>query len=367
MQFRDFATKNRTVLTLVVCVVFSLISLSFSSQSFVLRPKEVGLSVFSLIQSGIYQVGSFFSRTVTSVKELGELRRNYTVLLDRVKQYEGIQNDITELRQENARLKSILDFSQGMSYRNIAAQIIGKDPGNIFSTIMINKGSADGVRANMPVVAVQDGVQGLVGKIESVGVKTSMVLPLYDHLTYVAARLQRTRYEGLVNGGGDSSISMQWVEKTAAKYIETGDLVITSGMNSIYPKGLRIGMVSSISARPSDTSLQLNIKPIIDFAKLEYVFVIAEQPQPAVQEPEGQTASQAVQSAASGGAASQVNGRQPAATAAGSQQSAGGASAAAAVQPSAGSTEVRPAEVRPEGAEPPPGSSGTGSAEPGAQ
>jgi rod shape-determining protein MreC len=280
MQFRDFATKNRTVLTLVVCIVISLLSLAFSSQSFVLRPKEVGLSVFSLIQSGIYQVGSFVSRTVASVKELGELRRNYAILLDRVKQYEGIQNDITELRQENSRLKTILDFSQQFSFKNIPAQIIGKDPGNIFSTIMINKGSADGVRANMPVVAVQDGVQGLVGKIESVGIKTAMVLPLYDHLTYVAARLQRSRYEGLVNGGGDSSVTMQWVEKTAAKYLQTGDLVITSGMNSIYPKGIRIGYVSSISARPSDTSLQLEIKPIIDFAKLEYVFVIAEQPPP---------------------------------------------------------------------------------------
>jgi len=286
MQFRDFAAKNRTILTLVVCVVFSLASLSFSSQSFVLRPKDVGLSFFSLIQSGLFQVGSFFSRTVASVKELGELRRNYTVLLDRVKQYEGIQNDITELRLENSRLKSILAFSQQMNFRNIPAQIIGKDPGNVFSTIMISKGSADGVRANMPVVAVQDGVQGLVGKIESVGIKTAIVLPLYDHLTYVAARLQRTRYEGLVNGIGENTVSMQWVEKTASKYIETGDLVITSGMNSIYPKGIRIGRVSSINARPSDTSLELGLKPIIDFATLEYVFVIAEPPESTTVQPE---------------------------------------------------------------------------------
>lgn len=276
MQFRDFATRHRTVLTLAACIVFSLVSLTFSSQRFVLRPQQVGLSVFSMVQNGLYTIGGFFSRTVTSINELGNLRKNYSILLDRVKQYEGIQNDVVELRQENLRLREILGFSRQLSYRNIAAQVIGKDPGNLFSTITIDKGSLDGVARNMPVVAVQDGVQGLVGKVESVGLKSSIVLPLYDHLNYVAARLQRTRYEGLVNGGGsqDTPIVMRWVEKTAVKQIRTGDLVITSGMNSLYPKGIHIGYVSSMSARPSDTSLELRINPIIDFGRLEYVFVI---------------------------------------------------------------------------------------------
>ena len=360
MQFRDFTTKNRTVLTLAACIVFSLVSLSFSSQSFVLRPKEVGLSVFSLIQTGIYEIGGFFSRTFASVKELGELRRNYAILLDRVKQYEGIQNDITELRQENARLKTVLAFSQQLAFRNIPAQIIGKDPGNIFSTIMIDKGSADGVRVDMPVVAVQEGVQGLVGKVESVGIKTAMVLPLYDRLTYVAARLQRTRYEGLVNGNGNSVVTMQWVEKTAAKYLQTGDLVITSGMNSIYPKGIRIGYVSSISARPSDTSLQLGIKPIIDFAKLEYVFVIAEQPlPPAVVQPSHST--EGALSPALQAEPSDTHGPAPAETqpetGAGLRPETG-----AGLRPETGAG-LRPetgAGLRPEGSEPPPARTGAG-------
>ncbi|HUX51563.1 MAG TPA: rod shape-determining protein MreC [Spirochaetia bacterium] len=276
MQFRNFTTRHRTVLTLAICVVFSLVSMSFSTKSFVLRPKDVGLSLFSLVQNGMFQVGGFFSRTVTSIKELGDLRRNYAILLSRVRQYEGIENDIVELRNENNRLRSLLGFSGQISYSNIAAQIIGKDPGNLFSSITIDKGSMDGIRKNMPVVAVQDGVQGLVGKIESVGLKSSIILPLYDHLNYVAARLQRTRFEGLVNGGGseNSPIVMRWVEKTAIKDIQTGDLVISSGMNSLYPKGIHIGTVTGITARPSDTSLELDIRPIIDFGRLEYVFVL---------------------------------------------------------------------------------------------
>jgi len=254
------------------------------------RPKAIGLAVFSVFQNGFTQTGSFFSRTVTSISELKRLRAKYNTVENQLSQFETIERDIVELRQENKILREQLGFSQTLHYGHIPAEVIGKDPGNIFSTIVIDKGSRDGVKKDMPVVAYQNGFQGLVGKVLVVSPHSSIVQPIVDPNCYVAARLQSSRYEGLVSGAGSATeqVTMSYVQKRARDEIKYGDLVITSGMNSIYPKGIYIGRVRSIGAKEWQTSLELTLQPIVDFARLEYVFVVtesgtaAESPLPAV-------------------------------------------------------------------------------------
>ncbi len=125
----------------------------------------------------------------------------------------------------------------------------------------------------MPVVAFYEGFQGLVGRVVECGQSSSKVLPVYDKSFYAAARLQNLRYEGLVNGSSNTKnrIYMSYVNKNGKERISYGDIVITSGMKSIYPKGIYIGRVRSISAREYETSLQLEIEPTVDFSRLEYV------------------------------------------------------------------------------------------------
>ena len=171
--------------------------------------------------------------------------------------------------------RSQLGFSERIGYKHISAEIIGKDPGNFFDTITINRGRKDGVEYNMPVIAFQDGYQGLIGKVVHVGFQAAEILPIYDRSCYVAARLQSSRYEGLVSGDGrGETVKMQYIKKYARNEIKSGDLVITSGMESIYPKGIYIGRVREIGGKEYDTSLILEIEPIIDFSRLEYVFVL---------------------------------------------------------------------------------------------
>jgi rod shape-determining protein MreC len=276
LRVGDQFGKHKTTTVFVLLVLFSLVSLTLSGQSAGLAPKRVGLTVFSTFQSGFHRVGSFVSGTVNSVRELGQLQQDYQQLLSQLREYQGIKNDVVELRHEVDRLRRVLGFSESLDYQNVPAQIIGKDPGNLFSTITINKGSQDGMEQDMPVVAVQEGTQGLVGKIESVGLNSSVVVPLFHSANYVAARLQRSRYEGLVHGDGKGGIRMRYVSDQARTEIGYGDLVITSGMSSVYPKGIHIGTVVSVEAQPYDTSLELKLDPIVDFERLEYVFVIRE-------------------------------------------------------------------------------------------
>lgn len=205
------------------------------------------------------------------------MRLQFAEMEERLNTYRQLEMNINELKHENEQLREQLGFSEKIGYDHLSAEIIGKDPGNYFNTIMINRGKRDGVEKNMPVIAFQDGFQGLIGKVVSVGACCSEVLPLFDRSCYVAARMQSSRYEGLVSGkgGDDSRLIMQYVKKHARSEIRYGDLVITSGMNSIFPRGIYIGRVRTIGGKMYDTSLDIELEPVIDFSRLEYVFVLS--------------------------------------------------------------------------------------------
>lgn len=272
-----FAGKNKTGATLIALLLISLIFLVLSTNSIQLSTRSFGLSLFSLSQSGISKMSDFFSQTVNSINELKKLRLQYAEMEERLNEYRQLERNISELQTENEQLREQLGFSEKIGYEHLSAEIIGKDPGNYFNTIMINRGKRDGVEINMPVIAFQDGFQGLIGKVVTVGACCSEVLPLFDRSCYVAARMQSSRYEGLVSGkgGDDSRLIMQYVKKHARSEIKYGDLVITSGMNSIFPRGIYIGRVRNIGGKEYDTSLNIELEPVIDFSRLEYVFVLS--------------------------------------------------------------------------------------------
>ncbi|MDR1932712.1 MAG: rod shape-determining protein MreC [Spirochaetales bacterium] len=278
MLGRKFVTKHRAGSLLCLYVLICFVCIAFSSRTFVLKPKELGLSVFSLFQRGISSAGGFFAETFNSIRVLGELKEEHAAALERLRRYEHIEKDILTLKDENRRLNEVLSFSTDAAFRNIPAKIIGKDPQNFHTTMIVNRGSLSGVSKDMPVIGIQNGRQGLVGKVISVGTGACLVQPLYDPNAFVAARLLSSRYEGLVNGAGEDSVKMRYVKRYARPEIRYGDSVITSGMgSSLFPEGIEIGSVKSISARGYDTSLELDIEPVIDFSRLEYVYILQTQ------------------------------------------------------------------------------------------
>ncbi|HAK44819.1 MAG TPA: rod shape-determining protein MreC [Spirochaeta sp.] len=275
-DFFSFFRKYREISTLIILILISSISIGLNNSEKLINPKEAGFTVFSAFQRGVDGIGNFFSNTVNSINELSELREAYEQLQEKVTEYSEIERNIEELKNENADLREQLGFSKTSPYKNIPARVIGKDPGNTFNSIIINKGSTSGIERNMPVIALKDGYHGLVGKIADVGAFTSVVIPIYDESAYVSARLQESRYEGLITGRGysDSILTMDYIKKIAREHIKYGDFVITSGMNSLFPKGIYIGRVTAIEGKEWATSLQLEIEPVVEFTTLEYVFVL---------------------------------------------------------------------------------------------
>ena len=267
---------NANILVFVTLVLISTLMLMLSSRNFILDIKNAGLSIFSGVRGGLYEVSSFVSRTVLSVKELANLRREHADLLRQLDRYQELERSNAEIYQENIRLKEQLDFAGTLRYRRIPAQISGRDPDNLFSAVVINKGSYSGVSNNMAVVAWQNGTQALVGKVIQTGAFESLVMPVFDINSLVSSRFSVSRFEGIIEGQGSSEtpLLMRFVPKRARDEINIGDIVITSGMGGIFPAGINIGRVGAVNILEYETTLEVEVIPMIDFSRLEYVFVI---------------------------------------------------------------------------------------------
>ena len=271
--------KNRLSAEFFVFAALVLISFSVlfvSTRSLMLSFRDAGLSVFSGIRGRVHDLASLVSRTVLSVQELARLSAEHAELLERVARYEQLERDSVQIMDENKRLREQLEFSQNFTYRHIPAELIGRDPDNLFSALVINKGRRAGVARDMAVVAWQDGSQALVGKVVRVRAYESLVMPLYDSSLLVSSRFSNSRYEGITEGQGGSGslLRMRFIPKRARDEISRGDLVISSGIGGIYPPNISVGRVSSVIYNDHEISMEAELEPLIDFSRLEYVFVI---------------------------------------------------------------------------------------------
>ena len=261
---------------LTLLLIISSVLLIFSGGRFIVDFKSVGFSVASGTENAVHSVSSFVTDTVSAVRELADLRSKYLALSEKLKDYELLQRSNADIRRENRELKELLGFADTITYKNIPAQITGFDPDNLYSGIIINRGAKHGVRKNMPVLAFQGSNVGLVGKIVQTGRDSSMIIPIYDYQCYVAASVQTTKHRGLVNGQGASDLPliMQYVQKRAKDEIGIGDRILASGENNLFPKDSPIGIITGIKVHDYETYLELTVQPIIDFSRLDYVFVL---------------------------------------------------------------------------------------------
>ncbi|MGI6643997.1 MAG: rod shape-determining protein MreC [Bacillota bacterium] len=176
---------------------------------------------------------------------------------------------VADLRQENARLRDLLDFAQNAPAEYMVAEIVGRNPTKWFSTIVISLGQEDGVKADSPVVSSG----GLVGRVLSVDRQLSTVLLITDAESGVGAITESTRDCGVVMGTGDpQSLIMQFFSKDAQ--VSPGDRVLTSGLGSKFPAGILIGEVVSVYVPKPGLIKEALVKPVSDMEHLEEVMVM---------------------------------------------------------------------------------------------
>ena len=260
---------------LIAFVAFSGVMLAFHSGGFVINFQTLGFTVLSSLQKGVNAVVSGVGGTFNAVHELSRLREENRELTERLKNYEILQRANTDIRKENDRLKEQLEFSLAFEEKNYPARIISRNPDSLYSAFTINKGSQHGIKKNMPVLAVQGGIVGLVGKVVTVGGFTSLVMPIYDSKCSVSARIQNTRDIGIVTGDGSADIplNMSYIKKRVLNELQVGDLIVTSGEGGNYIADIPIGSISEIRVLEYDSSLNIKVAPVIDFSRIEMVIV----------------------------------------------------------------------------------------------
>ena len=273
---KNYLSRHKTGSLLAGYLMIALLLLAISSESVNINPKKAGSAVFSIVQRGAAEVGRFFGRMVSSIGELRRLQDNYAALQDNLHEYRLNDRALVQLRHENDRLREQLGFAETLPNTYVAAEVIGTDAGDFLTGYLIDKGTIHGIEKNMPVVAYVSGFEGLVGRIYQAGPVSSVVLPLFDVTCYVPGRIQNSRYTGLIEGQGDrlSNLLMTSVPKSARAGLKVGDLIVTSGLSSIYPRDVYVGRIREIGAKPWETSLQIYVEPLIDFSRIEYVFVL---------------------------------------------------------------------------------------------
>lgn len=215
---------------------------------------------------------------------IGGVWSGYLNLIHVRKENEALRREVEQLRGENhllkedgllaERLQILLDYKKRSPLKLVAAGVIGREPSHWFNTVIINKGETDGLKVDMGVITPD----GVVGKVIKTAPLYSQVLLMTDRNSAVAATVQRTRDEGIVQGVEQGSIRLKYLPHFSE--VAIGDVVVTSGLEGSFAKGLKIGEIEKVEKKEHDLFVQIQVTPEVDFSKLEEVLVIVSTGEP---------------------------------------------------------------------------------------
>ena len=252
---------------LFIAVNFTVITLTSRKSLPVSGLERVAISLTSPFQFMVTRTIGFtesvwrtYFTSVLAVEENIELRQE----LARARE---IQNRYEELELENARLKKFVNFTGSVPATYVAAQVIARDPSPWFKTIMIDKGEADGLEKGSPVLVSE----GIVGQIIKVSKSFSRVLLITDRNSAVDALVQNTRVRGMVKGNNEDTCS--FVYALRKDEVKPGEMIVSSGLDQVFPKGLKIGKILEVKKVHSQLFQDIIIETSVDFDKLEEVLV----------------------------------------------------------------------------------------------
>lgn len=205
-------------------------------------------------------------------RDLQSARQEIT---DLRRQIDALERENEELREIQGEYQLLVDLfnraRQAPEFQRLTASVIGQDPSPAVRSIIIDKGSADGLRVGMPV----ESSRGLVGQIYRTTPNSSQVVLITDSSSAIPARLGNSRATGILRGGGLGGVlSIEWID--LKHQVEIGEVVLTSGLGGRFPQDLVIGRVIEVDRREAELFQRAVVQPAADFDALEIVFVITD-------------------------------------------------------------------------------------------
>ncbi len=229
---------------------------------------RTAVSLVSPFQYAVTKSMGFVEGIWRSYFHLVAVARENTALKKELAEAKEKSNQCSELALSNRRLRTFLNLAMTMDDQAIAAEVIGRDPSPWFKTLMIDKGSSDGLTAGMAVVVSE----GVAGQVVDVSPGFAKVMLITDRSSAVDALVQRTRARGVIKGEAADHCFFKYALRKHD--IRIGDTIVSSGLDGVYPKGLRIGTVSHVVKNSAGIFQEVRISPFVDFEKIEEVLVV---------------------------------------------------------------------------------------------
>lgn len=267
-------TKHWVIIMTVICI--GLIGLAASSR-FSFAPLQQGAGyVISPFQKGINVMGSWLRDQTSGFQDAKKLQKENEELEEKVASLTEENNKLLEDQEELNRLTKLYELDQDYTqYDKVAAQVISKDPGNWYSTFVINRGSDDGIQVDMNVLA--DG--GLAGIVTEVGKDWATVRSIIDDSSNVSATVASTSDNCMVTG------NLLLMEEGKLNFIQLldredkvqpGDRIVTSDISDKFLKGIMIGYIDEVEMDSNNLTKTGYLVPVVDFAHIHEVLVIKE-------------------------------------------------------------------------------------------
>lgn len=266
---RDLIRRYRNFLLAVVLLLSILLLYSYNLRQRTATTffERAVLTFAAPFQSGIDGVTDAVSDLWQHYFWLVEVEKRNTVLEKENRKLRSELQQVEEFRLQNERLRDLLAFVDDVDRPALPAQVIGEDASSWARTVVIDKGTRAGLRVGLPVVAAE----GVVGRIIKSAPDSSRVLLVTDASSAIAALVQRTRARGVARGQGEQ-MSLEYALRDLD--IETGDLLVTSGMGGVFPKGLPLGRIAVVQRDDFGLFQRVEVTPSVDFSYLEEVLVV---------------------------------------------------------------------------------------------
>lgn len=265
-------------LTIILCIILLIcVNIVFLAVA-VRRHANVGVQGYIISLVGPLQnAGHGF------VDGINNIWRGYFNLVGTSYENQDLKQQLSQALYENARLKEselayqrvsrFLEFKSGFEVHTVMAEVISYAPNAWYDAFIINCGTNDGVNVGMPVV----NYHGVIGQVVAVSGNYAKVAPMVGHGNAIGARIQSNRQSGILIGSGEGVCRLEYINSGGD--VKEGDVVITSGLDGVYPAGLKLGEIISVSDREGSVFAEMTVMPYVDFAALQEVMVLIDEVQ----------------------------------------------------------------------------------------
>ena len=257
-----------TIIVLIIIVIVSNIKIEDMSNV------ENGLGILVMpIQNGLTYLKNWVSGNDSFFTNVGQLEEENRSLKEKNSELEKNLRELEVIKSENEVLKEYVNLKDKYSnYQTMPGYVINRDISNFSSVVIINLGTKDGVRVNMPVIAEE----GLVGHVISVTESTAKVQTIVDTASTISCTISNSNDNLIARGTLDNESNLKATYIPTDATILEGDKIETSGIGGIYPRGIYIGTVKKVITTKNITDRYAIIQTAVDFKKLDTVLVITQ-------------------------------------------------------------------------------------------